>query len=126
MDLVWCRSGCGRTVHRSCFEDWRATSVSRNIEITCAVCRGPWSTECECEGCIHVVRRVVEGDCTICLEALIDEDGTRLDDLTWCKDGCGKSVHKHCFDVWKTQCQNRRTDATCVMCRVRWNDRCEC
>lgn len=48
--------------------------------------------------------------CPICLENL--EDGNELD---YCRYGCGKSIHKLCFEMW---C--RKNQPTCVFCRTSW------
>ncbi|OAL57390.1 hypothetical protein IQ07DRAFT_582572 [Pyrenochaeta sp. DS3sAY3a] len=57
-----------------------------------------------------------------------DEDRVEGDEeLTWCVHGCGKSVHKDCFDLWKSACENafpEPRDATCVNCRAVWKDDC--
>ncbi|KAF1944953.1 hypothetical protein EJ02DRAFT_463788 [Clathrospora elynae] len=119
--LVWCRSSCGRTVHKSCFDDWRAQCLIDGRSLKCAVCREAWDEGCECEGCMvrHVRRREVEGECGVCLEGMLDEDGN---DLYWCKHGCGKSVHQECLDTWTAECVANGRAATCVSCRASWSD----
>ncbi|KAF1938350.1 hypothetical protein EJ02DRAFT_457919 [Clathrospora elynae] len=123
--LVWCRSSCGRTVHKSCFDDWRAQCLIEGRSLRCAVCRGAWDEVCECDGCMirHVRRREVEGECGVCLEGMLGEYGGELD---WCKHGCGKSVHQKCLDTWTAECLTSGRAATCVTCRASWSDAGEC
>ena len=47
--LVWCKSGCGRTVHQDCFETWKKACEEGDRVVTCGVCRTPWSQDCHCE-----------------------------------------------------------------------------
>lgn len=51
-----------------------------------------------------------------------DDDDDEYDEeegeLVWCKDGCGQSVHKDCFETWKKECEDRGRAATCVNCRT--------
>ena len=47
--LVWCKSRCGRTVHKACFEAWEASCLVRGITVTCVICRTPWARDCACE-----------------------------------------------------------------------------
>lgn len=127
-EVVWCRSSCGRSVHASCFEDWRAQCADRTL--ICMVCRELWDEECECEGCTvaHVQRRdVVEEMCSICREELCPVEGEEEPAaLSWCKSGCGRSVHQECFDSWREACTGRGAAATCTDCRAVWIDECEC
>jgi len=53
-----------------------------------------------------------DDDCGVCFEALIEANEK---DLDWCKDGCGKSIHKQCWSMWRKQGHN-----TCVYCRAEW------
>ena len=46
--LVWCRSSCGRTVHRACFEAWEAECRAGGRRATCVVCRADWES-CGCD-----------------------------------------------------------------------------
>lgn len=130
-EIVWCRSTCGRSFHKSCFDDWRAQCIIDGRKLTCSNCRADWDEECECNGCSirHVERVPVESSCAICMETMVvDEDRDEGDEeLTWCVHGCGRSVHKDCFDVWKSACESsfpEPRDATCVNCRVVWKDDC--
>jgi hypothetical protein len=121
-ELVWCRSGCGRTLHKSCMSAWTAQCSVDRRPPNCAVCRGRWDDKCDCEGCSHVARQPVTGECAVCLEDMLDGEGA----TAWCKDGCGKSVHKECFDGWKTHCVAAGRDVMCVSCQTAWNDGCAC
>lgn len=47
--LVWCRSSCGRSVHKLCFEAWEAECVENGRTATCVHCRAAWSPDCGCE-----------------------------------------------------------------------------
>lgn len=47
--LVWCKSGCGRTVHQDCFETWEKACQDGDRTVTCGICRTPWSQDCDCE-----------------------------------------------------------------------------
>ena len=138
-ELIWCRSECGRTVHKSCFEDWRTQCEIDHRHLTCPICRTSWADEAECEcerepestepcPTQHVRRRAIEDDCPICRDEFIDEDGQRLQmhQLAWCKAGCGTNVHVDCFNEWKARCEDGERPATCVMCRAEWTDECEC
>ena len=49
--------------------------------------------------------------CPICLTEL--ENG---DELDYCKNSCGKHVHKVCFAMW-----TKAKGATCIFCRKDWN-----
>jgi hypothetical protein len=134
-DLVWCRSGCGRTVHKSCFEDWRTqlTITNPSRELQCMICRTPWVEDCDCtDRCTptHVRRRIVDGECSICREDLKrgenEQSGLTSHVLSWCKAECGRSVHKECFAGWKESCLQSGRMATCTNCRAVWVDGCEC
>ncbi|PYI02837.1 hypothetical protein BO78DRAFT_211625 [Aspergillus sclerotiicarbonarius CBS 121057] len=41
-DLVWCQKQCGVNIHRSCMDEWVASSLSRNRITTCPMCRARW------------------------------------------------------------------------------------
>jgi hypothetical protein len=129
-EVVWCRSSCGRSVHKTCFEDWRAQCVIDNRRLTCAVCRSDWNEHSECNSCdsVHARRRPIEGDCAICRDVLV-EDGSpaaSAGGLVWCKSSCGQSVHQQCFDGWIRHCVANGRAATCVSCRACWRGGCEC
>jgi hypothetical protein len=134
-DLVWCRSGCGRTVHKSCFDEWRnqlaISSPSRQLQ--CMICRAPWAEDCDCtEGCTttHARRRIVDGECSICRIDLKESENEQGDltshALSWCKAGCGRSVHTECFAGWKESCVRSGRATRCTDCRALWVDGCEC
>jgi hypothetical protein len=122
-ELVWCRSGCGRTVHKSCFDVWRAERGSTQ-PLVCMVCRASWAEECDCCTISHVCRREVSGNCSVCQEDLKEDDGEHA--LSWCKAGCGRSVHQDCFESWRKECVGSGRAATCTDCRTVWVDECEC
>ncbi|KAL6161038.1 hypothetical protein ACJQWK_08331 [Exserohilum turcicum] len=121
-ETIWCKSSCGRTVHKSCFEGWHTQCLVDDRSLTCPVCRADWpDADCACQGCFHVPRRSTQGDhCAICLDVLVAQA------LAWCKDGCGKSVHSACFEVWQRHCGDAGREATCVSCRAVWSDECMC
>jgi len=77
-ELVWCRASCGRTVHKTCFEPWRAQCEATSRRPTCILCRAKWVADCRCTNgpirectATHARRRAVTGDCPICLEPLL-------------------------------------------------------
>jgi hypothetical protein len=134
-DLVWCRSGCGRTVHKVCFDRWIESQTRSNPlrQPTCTICRTSWGEACDClEGCsdVHVRRKRVNGNCSVCQEDLRGrQNGTgewSMPKLLWCKDGCGGNVHEACFAPWRNACSGEEREATCTLCRAEWVDRCEC
>lgn len=125
-EVVWCRSSCGKSLHKTCLEEWRRQSVI----FTCPFCRGDWDEGSNCDACdvVHVRRRTIEGDCAICCEDLKQaepEEGNA--DLVWCRDGCGQSVHRDCFDSWREHCVAVGSEASCVNCRASWRrEGCGC
>lgn len=130
-ELVWCRSGCGQTVHAACFQTWRSTNPSQAA--TCMICRSPWAEACDCsEGCTatHAQKKSIAEDCACCLEDLRSVPNRRGEwtkpELVWCKSGCGKSVHKSCMEVWRETCVGRNVGMTCMRCRAAWVEGCEC
>lgn len=129
-DIVWCKSSCGRPVHKSCFEIWRTQREQDGQTPTCVICRADWDDECDCQGCHHVPRRSGDTACAICLDALVMSSGAgseaEEEGTVWCKDGCGQSVHKICFEIWREHCADAGRDATCVLCRATWNTDCSC
>jgi hypothetical protein len=128
-ELVWCRSGCGRTMHEACLEGWRKQCVIDKNDFACPVCRGDWDEGSNCDACdaVHVLRRPVAGECAICCDDLAgDKAEAGEGGLVWCKDSCGNSVHQECFDVWRTHCVAYSIHATCVSCRASWCDDCGC
>lgn len=50
--------------------------------------------------------------CPVCLDDL-DKTNT----LDYCRYGCGKSIHKKCFNIW---CKAKPTK-TCLFCRQLWD-----
>ncbi|KAH9862739.1 hypothetical protein J1614_010832 [Plenodomus biglobosus] len=128
-ELVWCRSGCGRSIHKSCFGAWRTQCEKDGRDLTCSICRTDWASDCGCTGCtaVHARRRVVAGACPICQEDIgTSEDQISRDvkasPLTWCDSGCGESVHASCFTFWQAECVENGRGATCVTCRAVWRD----
>lgn len=50
--MVWCKSGCGVNMHRSCFDSWVASRVEDDETSTlrCCHCRQAWdATACACD-----------------------------------------------------------------------------
>lgn len=35
--LVWCKAQCGHNVHRTCFEEWRQTSLQQRQQLRCVI-----------------------------------------------------------------------------------------
>jgi hypothetical protein len=46
--LVWCKCGCGKSVHTECFEEWRKTCVGARTAAKCVNCRREWEDRCGC------------------------------------------------------------------------------
>ncbi|KAF2247484.1 hypothetical protein BU26DRAFT_520627 [Trematosphaeria pertusa] len=69
----------------------------------------------------HVRRRAIDDECPICRENfLVGEQ------LVWCKDSCGRTVHKGCFEQWRAECIADRRRTTCTICRAEWGPDCGC
>ena len=62
-----------------------------------------------------VTRRVLDesAECPVCCEAMDVPDTT-----TWCRKGCGNSIHVECMREWAQH--NGNGAATCPYCRVVW------
>jgi len=58
----------------------------------------------------NVSQKSLDDLCPICLDDL--ENGEEID---FCKNSCGKSIHKICFSMW---CKTKK--AECVFCRQPW------
>ena len=58
-----------------------------------------------------IILKPTDDICPICLDDL--ENGSELD---FCKNSCGKSLHKDCFMMWI-----KSKGATCIFCRANWN-----
>ena len=47
--LVWCKRGCGQSVHGECMDAWKASLVAGGNLVRCTMCRGRWEDgECGC------------------------------------------------------------------------------
>jgi hypothetical protein len=131
LEVVWCRAGCGRSVHTSCFEIWRTQRTSEKSPLTCMICRVNWDETCECAGCHikHVPRKTNRNKCGICVKHLFsgDEDRTvQALRLVWCKGGCGKSVHGECFENWRARRVAWGKAVLCGYCHADWAEGCAC
>eukprot|EP00048_Salpingoeca_helianthica_P021353 m.11819 g.11819 ORF g.11819 m.11819 type:complete len:365 (+) comp5873_c0_seq1:129-1223(+) len=40
-EITWCKSSCGKSVHKGCFTHWEKAQTGR---VTCVYCRAPWPT----------------------------------------------------------------------------------
>ncbi|GLC40238.1 hypothetical protein PLESTB_001310400 [Pleodorina starrii] len=70
----------------------------------------------------QVKRREIEEEdpCPICYEDLAGQD---LDNLVWCRFGCGRNVHGKCMGVWmEHQVQSLGKELTCPLCRSDWGE----
>lgn len=56
-----------------------------------------------------------ESECPVCFEPLLSDPQR---DLSFCRAGCGNSIHRTCLDTWKSH----QATPTCVYCRTRWID----
>ncbi|KAF2798586.1 hypothetical protein K505DRAFT_321734 [Melanomma pulvis-pyrius CBS 109.77] len=129
--IMWCKSGCGRSVHQNCFQTWQTACVARGRSATgtCVFCRAAWESQSAVKfresssSCTrtHVRRLDVDEECPICQEDYKPEDS-----LVWCKDGCGRVVHRDCFQEWQVHLGNSETSATCAFCRRAWSSDCGC
>ncbi|KAF1923558.1 uncharacterized protein M421DRAFT_9508 [Didymella exigua CBS 183.55] len=63
-------------------------------------------------------RKVVEGDCPVCHEAL---DATRME-LTYCSTSCGGNFHRACIDDWIACAAQGKLATACPLCRQPWAD----
>jgi hypothetical protein len=65
----------------------------------------------------------LDEECPICYD---DELLSACDalELEKCETGCGKTMHKDCFDKWREACQNDRRPLTCAYCRKIWDPWC--
>lgn len=63
----------------------------------------------------HHEHRPVEGDCSICLEDLIDDSG-----ITWCRAQCGQIFHAECITAWHASLETEERAKTCPYCRTEW------
>jgi hypothetical protein len=61
----------------------------------------------------------LEEECPICYDDELLSACNALD-LEKCETGCGKTMHKDCFDKWREACQNDRRPLTCAYCRKEW------
>lgn len=126
--LICCTSSCGRTVHKSCFDTWAAQCTTSGLEVICPVCRADWDESCACGGrssctSVHAERREKVASCPVCREDMGD---AAVNELQWCKDGCGQNVHKACMDTWTEHCNADAEMARCTMCRAEWVSSCSC
>ncbi|KAF2469080.1 uncharacterized protein BDR25DRAFT_343888, partial [Lindgomyces ingoldianus] len=69
----------------------------------------------------HVRRRTIDEECTIC-QADEPMSLQPLNHLVWCKAQCGRSVHKDCFESWRSENLVQRRGIKCVHCRADWVD----
>ncbi|EFJ52902.1 hypothetical protein VOLCADRAFT_86362 [Volvox carteri f. nagariensis] len=70
----------------------------------------------------QVKRRDVDEEepCPICYEDMLGQD---LDNLVWCRFGCGRNVHGKCMGVWmEHQVQSLGKELTCPLCRSEWGE----
>jgi hypothetical protein len=58
-------------------------------------------------------RKEVDGECSTCHEDLDPE----VDDITFCRSGCGQNIHEKCIEAWK---KSQAGPPRCPMCRKFW------
>jgi hypothetical protein len=63
----------------------------------------------------HVRRRAIDDECPICRE-----DFLLRDKLVWCRNSCGRTVHRACFEAWEVECTAGGREPTCGLCRAEW------
>ncbi|KAF2198848.1 hypothetical protein GQ43DRAFT_442999 [Delitschia confertaspora ATCC 74209] len=54
--LVWCKSSCGKSVHKVCNDMWKASQLHEDermnlsgVRVKCALCRVQWQESCACD-----------------------------------------------------------------------------
>ncbi|WVF72215.1 hypothetical protein IAT40_007027 [Kwoniella sp. CBS 6097] len=64
---------------------------------------------------------VIGDDCPVCYEEMTEDD-VKEDRLTYddTPSGCGKGLHKECFDMWANTATSKHQAVTCVWCRAPW------
>ncbi|OCK73389.1 hypothetical protein K432DRAFT_473983 [Lepidopterella palustris CBS 459.81] len=48
-DLIWCKSSCGQSFHKTCIAKWESMRENADAPLNCAFCRGPWQPPCDCD-----------------------------------------------------------------------------
>jgi len=43
--LVYCKTGCGNSLHQDCFSQWDGVQQKKNLPTTCVYCRSEWVSE---------------------------------------------------------------------------------
>lgn len=66
----------------------------------------------------EIERKPIEEDepCPICQEEMIND----ISSTTYCKVGCGNSMHIKCMIVWAEHRQSIGESVTCPLCRADW------
>lgn len=77
------------------------------------------STKCTA---VHVAKKPADHPCAFCTID-IQEDGQ--EELSWCKAGCGRSVHTACMDEWWANTV-KGWRFKCPDCRAEWAPDCGC
>ncbi|KAK2753920.1 hypothetical protein FQN54_007279 [Arachnomyces sp. PD_36] len=44
-EIVWCRAACGNNIHKTCFEQWAASSRKSGDQVKCVYCRSRWEQD---------------------------------------------------------------------------------
>ena len=60
-----------------------------------------------------IKKQIKDNNCPICIEELKENET-----LDYCKFGCGKSIHKECFNIWSRK--REANEKRCVYCRTEW------
>jgi hypothetical protein len=60
-------------------------------------------------------RKLVEGDCPVCVMEFDESD--KPEDILWCKGACGQNIHRTCFEQWA---RSKPGQVKCVYCRTPW------
>ena len=66
-----------------------------------------------------VARIELEPDetCCVCYDTMNKEEN-----LTFCRQGCGKNIHTECMERWVRHKVQNRQEITCPLCRISWGD----
>lgn len=70
---------------------------------------------------VHVAKKPVDEPCAFCKEDM----GNDHQELSWCRDSCGRSVHTECMDLWWAANVKQGT-FTCPNCRAEWQPEFGC
>lgn len=62
----------------------------------------------------NVSRQPIEGECSICLDLLLDDESSE-NRIVWCAKSCGNNFHRDCLNEWIRRGDSPRN--SCPICR---------